>query len=506
MKFHVYEEMSKDELRIWTFACVYDSRYMTKREAQLFIERKMVVMTQIFRDVDDSWKYGGFHACQEEFASILYQRMQEVNKMGKDAFPEDNLELSRQIVKANRNLLDLHNQRFLAKQAAEEEVLIRKMDELNREVEKANEKTVVQDSGDNCSSSFVVEIPNHVGLNSNVGGLRILTSTGTLETIASSIEMGQNQDESFEGVQKGGNETENIEKPLDISDSSNTSCSTDNQEEDDQMDEDELRLESIRDEKVDMLDVNELHDEVAEESLPCPLHEANYLMPTTGKTLKNFNWVDDMLDRLKREDLQKEEICMNEEGRVQHNSKIDDNDTSASTDQKQGNEVGNLGKLFDKSETSVTTCCTKNQENDQMDEAVSRFVNLSNEKADVLNVNNLQYGVSLLRSLNETSLPHAKADLLENDELQDGDSVLGPLDELGLPEEKANELEVAMCWRILCWIFLTRQMTQSPQTWKSPMNSDCIEDIIDQLEREALQQEEISKIKDGRAQLNSNNG
>lgn len=81
VKFHVYED-NEDELRIWTFACIYDSKYMTKRGAQLFIEQNMVAMTQVVRDVNDSWKYGGFHACQEEFAPILLQRMQEVNTKG----------------------------------------------------------------------------------------------------------------------------------------------------------------------------------------------------------------------------------------------------------------------------------------------------------------------------------------------------------------------------------------------------------------------------------------
>ena len=94
VKFHVYEEVNKDELRIWTFACIYDSGHTTKEEAQFFIEQKMVAMTEFFCGFVESWKCGIFHACQDVYAPILLRSMQEFNIMDKKEFSDINLELS----------------------------------------------------------------------------------------------------------------------------------------------------------------------------------------------------------------------------------------------------------------------------------------------------------------------------------------------------------------------------------------------------------------------------
>jgi hypothetical protein len=40
---------------------------------------KIVGISELFRETDDTWKYGSTLAAQDNFAPILQQRMQEVS-------------------------------------------------------------------------------------------------------------------------------------------------------------------------------------------------------------------------------------------------------------------------------------------------------------------------------------------------------------------------------------------------------------------------------------------
>jgi hypothetical protein len=135
IKFHVYQEGAGEELTIWTFACVYDSARSNKQQAQSFLE-KIVVISEMWRDSDDSWKQGGHLACQNLFGPVLQQRMQEFSYLGDIAVADNKVGISREVVAANRNLINRKN-RDKARDHAEEkvfaqEILLRNMEALNR--------------------------------------------------------------------------------------------------------------------------------------------------------------------------------------------------------------------------------------------------------------------------------------------------------------------------------------------------------------------------------------
>jgi hypothetical protein len=138
LKFHVYQEGSGEELIVWTFACVYDSARNSKRLAQSFLE-KIVVISEMWREADDSWKKGRHLACQHLFGPVLQQRMQEFSYFGDIAVADNGLDISRDLAATNRNLIN-RKKRGKARDNAEDEAvaqdeaLLRKMEALNREV------------------------------------------------------------------------------------------------------------------------------------------------------------------------------------------------------------------------------------------------------------------------------------------------------------------------------------------------------------------------------------
>jgi hypothetical protein len=138
LKFHVYQEGSGEELIVWTFACVYDSARNSRRQAQSFLE-KIVVISEMWREADDSWKKGRHLACQHLFGPVLQQRMQEFSYLGDIAVADNGLNISRDVVTTNRNLIN-RKKRGEARDNAEdeavaqEEALLRKMEAFNMEV------------------------------------------------------------------------------------------------------------------------------------------------------------------------------------------------------------------------------------------------------------------------------------------------------------------------------------------------------------------------------------
>lgn len=90
-------------LIVWTFATVYDEEHCTRLEAQSFLE-KMIGITEIFRETKE-WKHGTTLSCQNVFAPILLQRMQDIKHYGKMAMIEETIERSKQIMKDNITLL-----------------------------------------------------------------------------------------------------------------------------------------------------------------------------------------------------------------------------------------------------------------------------------------------------------------------------------------------------------------------------------------------------------------
>jgi hypothetical protein len=90
-------------LRIWVFACVYENQLPTI-QAQSFIE-KMVTITELQREEHDDWKSGSTLAAQRSFGPILYQRMQEVQSMGRMAMCHERLDGIKEVMGRNIDLL-----------------------------------------------------------------------------------------------------------------------------------------------------------------------------------------------------------------------------------------------------------------------------------------------------------------------------------------------------------------------------------------------------------------
>jgi Synaptobrevin len=106
IKFHVYEQDTDTEggMIMWVFAMVYRSSTLTKRQAQGWLE-KIVVLTENFREHDRAWRYGGNLAAQPVFEPILRQRMQEVTHYGKIALLEEQIESTKLVMERNIELI-----------------------------------------------------------------------------------------------------------------------------------------------------------------------------------------------------------------------------------------------------------------------------------------------------------------------------------------------------------------------------------------------------------------
>jgi tetrahydromethanopterin S-methyltransferase subunit B len=120
VKFHLYEtvpadgnddygdnitaERSLSTTRIWVFAAVYDPSLIDKVPVQSFLE-KMIGISELFRETDHLWKEGGTLACQNTFAPMLLQRMQEVTSLGKMAMLHEQLTMTQQIMSDNIALI-----------------------------------------------------------------------------------------------------------------------------------------------------------------------------------------------------------------------------------------------------------------------------------------------------------------------------------------------------------------------------------------------------------------
>lgn len=106
VKFHVYEQDCDTEggMILWVFAMVYRSSALTKRQAQGWLE-KVVVLTENFREHDRTWRYGGNLAAQPRFEPILRQRMQDVTHYGKIALLEEQIESTKLVMERNIELI-----------------------------------------------------------------------------------------------------------------------------------------------------------------------------------------------------------------------------------------------------------------------------------------------------------------------------------------------------------------------------------------------------------------
>lgn len=108
IKFHVYDanhnnDPNKD-LIVWSFCCVYHCDSVEKDQAQSFLE-KIVILTEMERDEDFSWRHGPVLVAQDTFAPILLQRMQEVSYYGRMAMVNEKVESCREVMAQNIELI-----------------------------------------------------------------------------------------------------------------------------------------------------------------------------------------------------------------------------------------------------------------------------------------------------------------------------------------------------------------------------------------------------------------
>lgn len=115
IKFHLYDNSAAclrddndnngchNEMLLWVFCAVYNPATIEQVSVKSFIE-KMIVLTELYRDTDETWRQGTTLSCQASFAPILQQRMQEVsyNDNGeKLALVQDQLEITKNIMQDN---------------------------------------------------------------------------------------------------------------------------------------------------------------------------------------------------------------------------------------------------------------------------------------------------------------------------------------------------------------------------------------------------------------------
>lgn len=105
VKFHVYDHTEDGDFNIWVFACVYcDGGGEVLLQAQSFLE-KMVVISEVFRETDNTWKYGSHLAAQDTFAPIMLQRMEDVSYLGKYAMVNQQIESLKSIMHNNIEMI-----------------------------------------------------------------------------------------------------------------------------------------------------------------------------------------------------------------------------------------------------------------------------------------------------------------------------------------------------------------------------------------------------------------
>eukprot|EP00339_Tiarina_fusa_P010441 CAMPEP_0117028490 /NCGR_PEP_ID=MMETSP0472-20121206/20708_1 /TAXON_ID=693140 ORGANISM="Tiarina fusus, Strain LIS" /NCGR_SAMPLE_ID=MMETSP0472 /ASSEMBLY_ACC=CAM_ASM_000603 /LENGTH=252 /DNA_ID=CAMNT_0004735987 /DNA_START=33 /DNA_END=791 /DNA_ORIENTATION=- len=104
MKFHIYDHTTEGDFHIWAMGCVYDANTVDTQQVQSFIE-KVVGISEMFREHNIDWKYGGGLAAQDQFSPILLQRMQEVAYLGKYAMVNSELNNLRDIMARNIEMI-----------------------------------------------------------------------------------------------------------------------------------------------------------------------------------------------------------------------------------------------------------------------------------------------------------------------------------------------------------------------------------------------------------------
>jgi hypothetical protein len=94
---------AEQEVRVWTFAALYDGKKLTQNTACQFMER-LLVISENFRGSDEWWM-GGEMSCQSQFGPILTQQVEQFCEMPEHASIDDSLDYSKHIIDENMDIV-----------------------------------------------------------------------------------------------------------------------------------------------------------------------------------------------------------------------------------------------------------------------------------------------------------------------------------------------------------------------------------------------------------------
>lgn len=109
INFYVHEEQETGNWEndkppiVWVFSCVAEAA-LDEKQQKSFLE-KLVYLTEPCRQDDYLWREGPLLACQDVFAPMLLQRMEQVERQGRLAMVNDSIESTKDIMHSNINMM-----------------------------------------------------------------------------------------------------------------------------------------------------------------------------------------------------------------------------------------------------------------------------------------------------------------------------------------------------------------------------------------------------------------
>lgn len=94
----------EQDVRIWTFAALYDGKKMAQNLAQQFIE-KIIMIVEGLKSMDESWGKCNEMGCQESFGPILQAQMEQYTSDADENALDSSLEYCQQVVQHNMKIV-----------------------------------------------------------------------------------------------------------------------------------------------------------------------------------------------------------------------------------------------------------------------------------------------------------------------------------------------------------------------------------------------------------------
>lgn len=95
----------EQEVRIWTFAALYDGKKMSQNVACQFIE-KIILIVEGIKTMDEvTWNQGKEMSCQSTFGPILQAQVETFSNIGEENALDSSLEYCKQVVQNNMKIV-----------------------------------------------------------------------------------------------------------------------------------------------------------------------------------------------------------------------------------------------------------------------------------------------------------------------------------------------------------------------------------------------------------------